>query len=391
MRVRRVDLARLDTVERTPQGGIRAPARLARTGVQVYQMPDGTERREYRPADEVFHADALASLRDAPVTDLHPASVVHAANWRELSVGHVGEDVRREGDFVAATVVVQDATEVERVLKGERKELSVGYEVEIDPTPGTSPEGERYDAVQRKIRANHVGLGPDGWGRAGSEVALRLDGAGVQVQRADGAAAKETRSMKVIKIGGREFKTDAPEEMAAAQGEADKQQAKQDADAAALVALQKALQDAMGALAAMQAKQEAAAGEQKTPPEGEAAMVDGDDPPADVMDSWDQVRAVARRHEIEPKGQKLSALKRAVVVKVMGAETKLDGLDAKVVDGMYRAVARTVETRNDSLARANAIANDGGTRADGAPDAAAAQRTGRAKAMDAWKPKGATK
>lgn len=384
MKVRRVDLARLDTVERTPTGGIRAPARLARTGVQVYQMPDGTERREYRPADEVFHADALASLRDAPVTDLHPASVVHAANWRELSVGHVGEDVRREGDFVAATVVVQDAAEVERVLKGERVEVSVGYEVELDPTPGLSPEGERYDAVQRNIRANHVGLGPEGWGRAGSEVRLRLDGAAVQVPRAEGAA-KESRAMKFLKIGGREFRLDAPEEMAAAQGEADKMVSKRDADAAALDKLEKALQQALGELAVAKAKL-LAEGEQAAPAATEGA-VDGDNPPAEVMDAWDQVRAVARRLDIDPKGQKLSALKSAVVAKVMGPETKLDGLGAPTIDGMYRAVARTVESRNDSLARANAIANSGGARTDGEPDAEAAQRAGRAKAQNAWKPR----
>ncbi len=35
---------------------------VARVGVQTYYLPDGTERREFRPASEVFKHDSLAQL-----------------------------------------------------------------------------------------------------------------------------------------------------------------------------------------------------------------------------------------------------------------------------------------------------------------------------------------
>lgn len=170
-------MGRLDaTFSRTPTGGLRVPASLTRTGVLTYRNQDGTTRREYRPADEVFKADSLQSLEDAPVTDLHPAKMVDGANHRELSRGHV-RDGRKDGKFVAATVLVQDADLVAKVERRDRVEVSCGYRCRFDATPGVTPEGERYDGVQRDIVYNHVALLPAGTGRAGREVALRLDAA----------------------------------------------------------------------------------------------------------------------------------------------------------------------------------------------------------------------
>src|SRR5690606_28507268 len=49
------------------------------------------------------------------------------------------------------------------IESGERKEISLGYKCQLDPTPGTW-NGESYDAVQKNIVVNHVALGPKGWG-----------------------------------------------------------------------------------------------------------------------------------------------------------------------------------------------------------------------------------
>jgi hypothetical protein len=152
------------------------PAALTREGVFLYRNPDGSTRREYRPAAEVFKADSLASLENAPVTDLHPSAMVDTKNYRELTKGHA-RDVKQDGKLVAASVLVQDAELVSKVDKGERKEISCGYTCKLDMTPGVSPTGEHYDAVQRDIVYNHVALLPIGTGRAGREVALRLDAA----------------------------------------------------------------------------------------------------------------------------------------------------------------------------------------------------------------------
>lgn len=170
---RRYDTGVLDKAERTPQGGLRVPAFVTRTGIFEYKLADGTVQREYRPAEEVFHVDALATLEDAPVTDLHPASFVNPANYRSLERGHA-RNVGKTDEFVSATLVIQDADMVRAIEAGERSEISLGYTCDLDFTPGEF-NGEKYDAIQRNIRNNHVAVGPEKWGRAGAEVRMRLD------------------------------------------------------------------------------------------------------------------------------------------------------------------------------------------------------------------------
>ena len=82
--VMRLDFGAFSKVERTPQGGMRIPANLTRTGVFIYRRKDGTERRELREPAEVFHADSLSTLRSAPVTNLHPDRAVGPDNWKSL-------------------------------------------------------------------------------------------------------------------------------------------------------------------------------------------------------------------------------------------------------------------------------------------------------------------
>jgi len=115
-------------------------------------------------------------LRSAPVTEGHAAWVT-PANWSKFTLGTVSESsVRKDGDLVAAELVVQEGRTIARVDAGELQELSCGYTLDYDPTPGTW-NGERYDGVQRNIVYNHVALLPVGQARAGREAALRLDSA----------------------------------------------------------------------------------------------------------------------------------------------------------------------------------------------------------------------
>jgi uncharacterized protein len=205
--VARIHFERLDAsrVQQTPQGGLRAPAAITRVGIFEYRAPNGTITRELRPPEEVFAADSLSTARGAPVTDLHPPEgLVSPATWKTRSVGHLGDDVRADGEFVAADVVVQDAREVQAIRSGDRAEISMGYRCELDATPGTW-RGQRYDAVQRQIRYNHAALGPRGWGRAGADVALRLDaGDAVHVRHEDDPTrptrVERTDSMKTMRL-----------------------------------------------------------------------------------------------------------------------------------------------------------------------------------------------
>lgn len=173
---RRYDAGVLDKAERTPQGGLRIPAYVTRTGIFEYHRPDGSVQREYRPPEEVFHADAMQSLEDAPVTDLHPSEMVVPNNFQSLSRGHCREPGRKD-EFVTAHLVVQDAALIKAIDAGERSEISLGYTCDLDFTPGEI-NGEKYDAIQRGIRINHAALGPKGWGRAGPDARVRLDSTG---------------------------------------------------------------------------------------------------------------------------------------------------------------------------------------------------------------------
>ena len=178
MSVQRLDrCGRLDKVRKTPQGGIVAPATLTRTGVFLYPQEDGTTQRELRLPEEVFSADSLASLRSAPLTVDHPASV-NEDNWSTVAVGHVEGDAHKDGDFVAADIRINDGKTIKRVQATDETrltELSCGYSCDIDKTPGEY-QGTQYDSIQRNISYNHVALGPANWGRAGNDVKLRLDG-----------------------------------------------------------------------------------------------------------------------------------------------------------------------------------------------------------------------
>lgn len=213
--VQRWDAGSLGAFERTPQGGVKIPGLLTRTGVLEYLLPDGTLRREYRSPKEVFSPESLESLAYAPITDLHPEREgvripVTPENYRVLSVGNVATDAKRQGDHVGATLLVQDACTVLKIEQGQRRELSCGYGCVLEMTPGVSPEGEIFDAIQTKIRYNHVALGPPGWGRAGSTVALRLD-SGDAIQAPD----KETGPMKTEIIDGVSYTVGSAEWQAA--------------------------------------------------------------------------------------------------------------------------------------------------------------------------------
>lgn len=171
----RFDVGTLDSVEKTPQGGFRVAAHLTRTGVFHYEDGKGGMIAEYRPPEEVAHADSLATLVDAPFTVGHPG-LVTPDNHEQHAAGHV-RDPRMDGERVAATVVVQGRKAIRAIEKGTRQ-ISCGYTCTLDDIAGTSPAGERYDRVQRAIRYNHVALVERG--RAGDDVRLRLDAAGNQ-------------------------------------------------------------------------------------------------------------------------------------------------------------------------------------------------------------------
>lgn len=168
----RIDIGSLRKPERLADGRVRVDAYLTRTGVFEYRDANGGVRREYRPATEVFKADSVASFADSPLTDDHPPEMVNAGNWKNHAVGHLSGAPRQDGAHVAATIVVSDASTIAKMDAG-KVQLSCGYECDLDPRPGQTPDGERYDAIQTNIRGNHVALVDVG--RAGPSARVRMD------------------------------------------------------------------------------------------------------------------------------------------------------------------------------------------------------------------------
>lgn len=146
---------------------------LTRTGVLTYKLSDGTTRRELRHPHEVFDTDSLDSMLGAPVTALHPANPVNVSALKSVQKGVVRK-VKRDGNFVNGECAIDDDALVSAIERGDMHDVSPGYTCKLEHTAGVY-EGERYDAIQREIRYNHLAVGPKNWGRSGPSVALRVD------------------------------------------------------------------------------------------------------------------------------------------------------------------------------------------------------------------------
>lgn len=164
------DAATLTGTRRTADGFLVTQARAVRTGIQLYTgaemgMADKAVVRVYRPEDEVRSPASLQSFSHAPVTMGHPAESVTSDNWKTLAIGEVSTAAKWEDDHISLPLILKDAAAIAAVEAGTR-ELSAGYTCTIDATPGTTPQGEAYDAVQRSIVINHLAVVPKG--RAGT-------------------------------------------------------------------------------------------------------------------------------------------------------------------------------------------------------------------------------
>lgn len=170
----REDIGSLAPARRLDDGRLIVDATLTRSGVFVYfDVATGGERREYRPPAEVQSKKSMDSLKMVPVTDDHPPTMINAENADKYAAGQVGENVRVDGIHLLAPLAINRAVLVKKMDRGKR-EVSCGYDCDLEMTAGVSPEGERYDAIQTNIVYNHVAIVDAG--RAGS-ARVRMDGA----------------------------------------------------------------------------------------------------------------------------------------------------------------------------------------------------------------------
>lgn len=301
---------RLDasTLKELPDGSVRVTAQLTHPGIFSYRNPDGTERREYRPADEVFKKSALDTFASAPITINHPRlpngeRLVNAKSWKSVAIGNLGENVREDAGHVVADLYIRDAGAVADVKSGKLGPfVSCGYSVDFDATPGTTPEGQRFDGVQRNIRGNHLAILPAGVApRGGSECVLRLD-----AQGDEDVGLKYDVELEALKA-----------QIDVLKGELQKART----DAAEVPGVKAALEAANKKIAELEAL---------VAPERLDALVE----------ERETVVKAAKAAGVDPKGKTALALKRAIVAaRTPSLATRVDSLGNEAVDALLAVYA----------------------------------------------------
>lgn len=187
----RIDKGGRITSKVDENGYLRIDGVVAHVGILEYMDDDGSIIREFVPEETLFEPASLESLAGAPVTLQHPPVMVTPSNYREYSQGSVNGMPRRDGDNLVASMLVIGNEALHAVEYDGVSELSPGYSVDLDETPGEW-QGQKYDRVQRNRRYNHQAIVDAA--RGGSVCSLRFDGANVP--------NNEDNSMTQIKLPG---------------------------------------------------------------------------------------------------------------------------------------------------------------------------------------------
>lgn len=169
----------LRPVERD-DGSLLAEGFVAKPGILVYKDREGNTTRELIPAEELHRSDSLGTLARVALTLEHPDVDVSKDNVGTLGVGDVDSiiDASEAGGFVRIRLAIRRADAIKAVKAG-KVQLSPGYRVRVDPTPGIDPRFGPFDAVQRNRQYNHVALVD--MARGGPDIRLRADGAAYQI------------------------------------------------------------------------------------------------------------------------------------------------------------------------------------------------------------------
>jgi hypothetical protein len=158
-----------NTREITDEGFIRTDARMSRVGIAEYMAGEfgnfelfGVDSskdiiRVYRPSETLFNDSTLRSFEGKPVTNNHPDGNVNPKNAKDVQVGHIGDNVRRDDDSMRARLTITDESAINAINEG-KVGLSIGYSGELKIQKGITDDGEKFDAVLTNMKGNHVAL-----------------------------------------------------------------------------------------------------------------------------------------------------------------------------------------------------------------------------------------
>lgn len=168
------DRVPLTTRSRTADGRLRGKAAMTRTGVFEYLDSElglgdaGKTIRVFRGDDSVFHADTIASLSGATITDGHPDEFVSPDNWHDFSVGNVvGLPAKIDDTRLGADIIIGRKSAIDTIESG-KAELSIAATMRLERA-GDGESGYDYRSVGA-LDINHVAVVKQG--RAGSGVRI---------------------------------------------------------------------------------------------------------------------------------------------------------------------------------------------------------------------------
>lgn len=187
----------------TEDGYIKANAIVTRSGVFLYRNPDGTIRRELRHPDDVSNLDSLETMKMIPITNDHPPErLVNAKNSKKLAIGYTGERIVVDGENVIANLLITDEEGVKAVTEMGRKELSLGYTVDLLEEKGVF-NNESYDYIQKNIKYNHLSIVDKA--RAGNQARIALDSCDAEEIEKTKEDVMTDKKQKRLKIKNDEF------------------------------------------------------------------------------------------------------------------------------------------------------------------------------------------
>ena len=167
-RVTRLDSIKVDETYYTNEGFLIDHPIVTTVGIFEYMNPDGSIRRELRLPEEVFAPESLESYKGKPIIVTHRAGRVTTDNVEKETIGTMLTAAVKDGENVRVEIVIHNTD----ALKTGLRELSLGYDLDLDETPGEW-NGHPYDAIQRDIKINHLALVSAA--RAGEQARLNID------------------------------------------------------------------------------------------------------------------------------------------------------------------------------------------------------------------------
>lgn len=138
----------------------------------------------YRPAEELENPETVESFNVVPFTDEHEMIGEGFTKYDDRPAGGVLYNVKADHGKLVGNLKIYSEKLKDEIANG-KKELSLGYLCDYELSRGVW-NGQRYDAIQKNIRGNHVALVNKG--RMGADVrvydkAITMDSMPVDLEK----------------------------------------------------------------------------------------------------------------------------------------------------------------------------------------------------------------